>query len=180
MARNTYMAIFGSLAETAAALEQLRDAGFDISRVSFAGMDQRKAGHMNGGYDMGDGLGRSKEFGHLWSRLSPPVNNWRIFQSSGSDLLLVMGSFVQTMVSGQDSNNPSSGVSDFAAGLAAIGIPSESIVQYERSLARNQFVLMLDGAVDEIARAYDALVGTEHINGTLHHGAEPVVRQQYN
>lgn len=112
--------------------------------------------------------------------VAQPVNNWRIFQSSGNDLLLVMGSFIQAVVSGRVSSNGPSGVSDFAAGLAAIGIPSDSIVHYEQSLARNQFVLILDGSVDEIARAYDALADTKHINGTLHHGADPVVPQHYN
>lgn len=178
MARNTYMAIFGSLAEAAAALEQLRDAGFDISRVSFAGMDSKPEGHTTGG-DMGDGIGISEEYGLLWTKFPSPINNWRIFKSSGNELLLVMGSFVQAVVSGRISNGGASGVSDFAAGLAAIGIPSDSIVHYEHSLARNQFVLMLDGAVDEIARAYDTLADTEHINGTLHHGADSVVRPQH-
>lgn len=62
-------------------------------------------------------------------------------------------------------------MSDFGAGLATIGIPRDSIVQYERALMDNRLLLFVDGAIDEIDRAYYALVETNHLNGTLHYGA---------
>ena len=85
-------------------------------------------------------------------------------------LLLVMGPLVKAIVAGQETSSPVPGTSDFGAGLWGIGIPPDSIAQYEVALMNKQFLLFVDGAVDDIERAHYALTDTRLLNGTLHHG----------
>jgi hypothetical protein len=172
MARNTYVAVYTTFAETGAAVTHLQNAGFDMTRLSVAGIAHGTERHVVGCYNTGSGLRYSGKSGAPWSTLSTPLSGWGAFWSPESGLVLVVGPLVQAIVSGQENNTSVSGMSDFGAGLAAIGIPRNNIVHYEKALMNNKFLLFVDGAIDDMDRAHQALIDTKPLNGTLHHGAE--------
>jgi hypothetical protein len=171
MTGNTYTAVYTTFAETEAAITQLQSAGFDMKRLSVAGTDHGMEKHLAGCYNTGNGLRYAGTCGLQWTRLSTKLSGWGEFLSSENGLVLVMGPLVQAIVTGQEDNSPITGMGDFGAGLSAIGIPIDSIVQYERALMNHKFLLFVDGDVDEIDRAHHALVKTNPVNGALHHGA---------
>ena len=53
------------------------------------------------------------------------------------------------------------GLSAIGAGLYSIGIPKDSIVEYEAAIKSDQFVLVAHGTVAEIERA-KGIMGTAH------------------
>jgi hypothetical protein len=55
------------------------------------------------------------------------------------------------------------GLSALGAGLYSLGIPKDSILQYETALKAGKFVLLAHGSVDDAARAKDILTRTEPV-----------------
>jgi hypothetical protein len=51
------------------------------------------------------------------------------------------------------------GLSAFAAALYSIGIPKDSVIQYETALKTDSFLVMAHGSAEEIARA-KTILGT--------------------
>src|ERR1043166_7009082 len=159
MERNTYMAVYPTFADTQAAVTQLQNAGFDMERLSVAGTDQGNEVLAVGCYDTGSGLKCSGQLGALWTRLSTPLSGWGAFWSSATGLVLVVGPLVQAIVAGQQENQPVTDMSDFGTGLSIIGIPVDSIVQYEKALMNNRFLLFVDGAITDLERAHNTQIG---------------------
>jgi hypothetical protein len=170
MANNTYMAVYTTLEDTKAALTLLETSGFDMGRLSVAGAANGASKHTVGCYDTGEGLKYSGKSGVLWRQIAAPLTGSGAFWSLEGGLLLVMGPLVKAIVAGQETSSSVPGTSDFGAGLWGIGIPPDSIAQYEVALRNKQFLLFVDGAVDDIERAHYALTDTRLLNGTLHHG----------
>ena len=65
------------------------------------------------------------------------------------------------------------GLSAIGAGLYSIGIPKDSILQYEVALKSDKFLLLAHGTAGEVARARDILVTTHPAEMNVH-GSEKV------
>jgi len=59
------------------------------------------------------------------------------------------------------------GLSAIGASLYSLGIPKDSILQYETDLKAGKFVLLAHGSVDDVAGAKDILTRTQPV--TLEH-----------
>jgi hypothetical protein len=59
------------------------------------------------------------------------------------------------------------GLSALGAGLYGLGIPKDSILQYETALKTDKFLLLAHGSQEEIAKAKDILDRTSP--GTIEH-----------
>ena len=60
------------------------------------------------------------------------------------------------------------GLSALGAGLYSIGIPENSIVQYEAALKADKFLLLAHGSPDEVAKARDIMQTMNPIRITVH------------
>lgn len=170
MKSNTYMAVYATFPETEAAVTRLQNDNFDMKRLSIAGTYDGTEKHLVGCYSTGNGLIFTGPLGVLWTRLSTSLTGWGAFWSSASRLVLVLGPLAKAIVTGQEDSSPATGTNDFGAGLFAIGVPQDSIIHYQQALMNNQFLLLVHGSADEIERAFQSLIETDPINGTLHHG----------
>jgi hypothetical protein len=63
------------------------------------------------------------------------------------------------------------GLSALGAGLYSIGIPKNSVLQYETAVKNDKLLLVAYGTADEVKRAKDLLRQTEAETTTVH--AEP-------
>jgi cytochrome c biogenesis protein ResB len=62
------------------------------------------------------------------------------------------------------------GMSALGAALFSIGIPKDSILNYETSLRANKFILIANGTTDEIAHAQHILSVTKAAVTAVHNG----------
>jgi hypothetical protein len=60
------------------------------------------------------------------------------------------------------------GLSAVGAGLYGIGIPKDSIVEYEMALKTDKFLLMAHGTAEEVARAKDIIETTQPSSVSMH------------
>jgi len=63
------------------------------------------------------------------------------------------------------------GLSALGAALVSIGIPKDSVLQYEAKVKAGKFLLILHATPEEVQRAKDRLDNTQAAETTLH--AEP-------
>lgn len=85
--------------------------------------------------------------------------------------LLVAGPLVTWMVGVLQGAAVVGGFSALGGALASIGIPDDSILQYEANLKAGKFVLILHATPEEAQRAKDCLDSTHTAETTIH--AEP-------
>ncbi len=62
------------------------------------------------------------------------------------------------------------GMSALGAGLFSMGIPKDSVLQYETALKADQFLLVVHGSDEEVARAKGILDATDSAR-TEHYAA---------
>jgi hypothetical protein len=60
------------------------------------------------------------------------------------------------------------GLSALGAGLYSIGIPKDSVLQYEAALKADRFLLLAHGTVNEVAQAKDVLQTTQPLEINTH------------
>ena len=90
--------------------------------------------------------------------------------------VLVAGPLVAWIVAGLEGAAVVGGVSAVGGGLASIGIPKDSVLQYELALKTDKFLLIVHGSPDAVAMAKDIIDGTKHTSYTVH-GETVLVRQ---
>jgi hypothetical protein len=60
------------------------------------------------------------------------------------------------------------GLSAIGAGLYSMGIPKDSVLQYELALKTDKFLLMVHGTAAEVARAKEIIGNTRPLNVAIH------------
>jgi hypothetical protein len=82
--------------------------------------------------------------------------------------VLVAGPLVAWIVGALEGAAVVGGVSAIGAGLIGIGIPKDSVVQYELALKTDKFLLMVHGSASEVEKARGIIANTRPVNVTLH------------
>jgi hypothetical protein len=60
------------------------------------------------------------------------------------------------------------GLSALGAALYGLGIPKDSVVEYETALKADKFLLMVHGTAQEAVEAKSIIAGTQNIKMSLH------------
>jgi hypothetical protein len=90
------------------------------------------------------------------------------FAIPGLGPVLVAGPLVAWIVGALEGAAVVGGLSVIGAGLIGMGIPKDSVVQYELALKTDKYLLMVYGTALEVEKARSILATTRPINVTLH------------
>jgi hypothetical protein len=108
------------------------------------------------------------KIGAFWGGFWGLLFGSAMFAIPGLGPILVAGPLVAWIVAGLEGAVVVGGVSAVGAGLMSIGIPKDSVVQYDVALKTDKFVLLVHGAPDAVAKAKDIIAGTEHSSYEVH------------
>lgn len=161
------VAIYANNDQADEAFSRLRTEGFDMGMLSFVGRDYWK--NMLGSRNTGGRFTYRGDSGPFWERLWSILKGWGVFWFFESGPVLVAGPLVRSIIATQEEGGGNRNVSGFEKGLTGIGIPRESIVQYEKSLMENRVLVFIQGSMDDIDHAQDILNNTKAVNHTVHH-----------
>jgi hypothetical protein len=136
---------------------KLRDASFDVARLSIIGKEHHAEEKIVAYYTTGDrmkywGL-RSAFWGGMWGLLLGAG----LFLIPGVGSVLVAGPFLGALVTGVESAAMVGGLSAIAAGLIHLGIPEEEAIEYENAIMADKFLLIANVAPEDLARARQVL-----------------------
>ena len=169
---NSVVAIFESHNQAEDAVRDLQKSGFDMKKLSIVGKDYHTDEQVVGYYNAGDRMLYWGKLGAFWGGLWGLLFGSAFFLVPGIGPLVVAGPLVTWIVGALEGAVVMGGFSALGAALASIGIPENSILQYEASLKAGKFLLILHATPQEVLRAKDRLDNTQATETTIH--AEPV------
>jgi hypothetical protein len=144
-----------------AAIKELQKSGFDLKKLSIAGRDYHTDEHVVGYYNVGDRMKVWGKTGAFWGGVWGLFFGSAFFWVPGLGPLLVAGPLVSWIVGALEGAVVVGGLSAIGASLYSLGIPKDSILQYETDLKAGKFVLLAHGSVEDAARAKDILTRTD-------------------
>lgn len=168
---NSVVAVFDSHDKAEKAVRELQADGFDMTKLSIVGKDYHTEEHVVGYYNAGDRMSYWGQQGALWGGLWGFLFGSAFFWVPGLGPLLVAGPMVAWIVGALEGAVVVGGISVLGAALASIGIPKNSIVQYETEVKNGKLLLVAHGTADEVERARGLLHRTQAKSPTVH--AEP-------
>jgi|SRR5579863_1898391 len=168
---NSVVAVFESHDKAEEAVSELQRSGFDMQKLSVIGRDYQTEEHVVGYYNIGERMQYWGKLGAFWGGLWGMLFGSAFFWLPIIGPVVVAGPLVAWIIGALESAVVVGGFSALGAALASIGIPKNSIVQYEARVKAGQFLLIAHGTPDEVARAKQVLDQGQPTESTVH--AEP-------
>ena len=150
---NAVVGIYATHTEAEAAVKELQQSGFDMQKLSIVGKDYHTEEHVIGYYTTGDRMQVWGKRGAFWGGLWGLLVGSGFFVIPGIGPLLVFGPLVSWIIGALEGAVVVGGLSALGAGLYSLGIPTNSIVEYETALKSDHFLVMAHGTGDEVAQA---------------------------
>ena len=165
---NAVVAVYATHVEAEEAVKELQRSGVDMRTLSIVGKDNHTDEHVVGYYNSGDRMKYWGTTGAFWGGFWGLLFGSAFFAIPGIGPVLVAGPVVAWIVGALEGAAVVGGFSAIGAGLYGMGIPKDSVVQYEMALKTDKFLLMVHGTASEVAKAKDILANTRPINVALH------------
>ncbi len=171
MAENSaVVAIYNTHTEAEASVKELQRSGFDMKKLSIVGKDYHTEEHVVGYYNAGDRMKVWGKLGAFWGGFWGLLFGSAFFMIPGIGPIVVFGPLVGWIVGALEGAVVVGGISALGAGLYSIGIPKDSIMQYEAALKSDKFLVIAHGTPGEVARAKGILDTSGAGQVAAHHG----------
>jgi hypothetical protein len=157
---NSVVAIFKSHIEAETAVKGLQKAGFDMKKLSIVGRDYHTDEDVIGYYNAGDRMKYWGTLGAFWGGFWGLLFGSAFFFVPGVGPLLLAGPLVTYIVGALEGALVVGGLSALGAGLYSMGIPKNSIIQYETAVKSGKYVLIAHGSDIETVHAREILKNT--------------------
>jgi len=168
--KNSVVAIYDTHTAAEAAVKELQKSKFDMKQLSIVGKDYHTEEHVVGYYTTGDRMKYWGKLGAFWGGLWGFLFGSAFFWIPGIGPLVVGGPLVSWIVGALEGATLYGGLSALGAGLYSIGIPKNSILEYETALKSDKFLVIAHGTKEEVAKARDILGKTGARGVTAHQG----------
>jgi Heat induced stress protein YflT domain len=166
---NAVIGIYNSHTEAEAAVKELQRSGFAMQKLSIVGKDYHTEEHVIGYYNAGDRMQFWGRLGAFWGGLWALLFGAAFFVIPGIGPIMVFGPLVTWIVGALEGAVVVGGLSALGAGLYSIGIPKDSIVEYESALKVAKLLVIAHGTADEVAKAKSILETTGAAQVAAHH-----------
>jgi uncharacterized membrane protein len=169
---NSVVAVFESHEQAENAIRELQKDGFDMKKLSIVGKDYHTEEHVVGYYTTGDRMLSWGKLGAFWGGFWGLLFGSAFFWVPGIGQLLVAGPLVMWIVGALEEAAVVGGITALGAGLYSIGIPKNTVVQYETEVKNGKLLLVAHGTSEEVEHAKNILHQTQAQLTAVH--AEPV------
>jgi uncharacterized membrane protein len=166
--QNSVVAVYGTHLEAEEAVKELQRAGIDMRTLSIVGKGSHTDENVVGYYNTGDRMKYWGKLGALWGGFWGLLLGSAFFAIPGIGPVLVAGPLVAWIVGALEGAALTGGLSAIGAGLFSIGIPKNSIVEYETAIRTDRFLLLVHGTTPEVEKARSAVERTRPISVAMH------------
>lgn len=170
---NAIVAIYKSHGEAELTVRELQHAGFDMKKLSIVGCDYHTEEHVVGYYNAGDRMKYWGKTGAFWGGIWGLLIGSAFFVIPGVGPLLVAGPLVGWIIGALEGAVVAGGLSALGAGLFSLGIPRDSILQYETALKTGKFLVIAHGTAEDAAHAREIIHRTNPETLADHQPSEP-------
>ena len=156
---NIVVGIFNTHTEAEQSVKELQEAGFDMKKLSIVAKNPHAEEHVVGFYNAGDRIKHWGQAGAFWGGIWGMLFGAAFFVIPGIGPLLVAGPLVTWIVGALEGAVVVGGISAVGAGLFSIGVPKDSILEYELALKTDKFLVMAHGTADDAEKAHRIMNG---------------------
>ena len=158
MAENNAMVrVFDPHAEAKAVIKDLQKEGFASDRLSVVGKDYQTGERIVGYDNTPDRMKVWLDLGHFWGGLSALLMGSAYYFIPDIGRVMVFGPLASRIVRVVECSVIPSDLSALGAGLRSIGIPQHLIVEYERALKFDKFLVIAHEMPDGKAKTGNIL-----------------------
>jgi uncharacterized membrane protein len=157
------VAIYNTHAEAEAAVKELQKARVNMKSLSIIGRDYHTEEDVVGYYNTGSRMKYWGKMGAFWGGIWGAFFGAAFFWVPGIGQVLVAGPLVAAIVGALEGAAALGGFEAIAAGLYSLGIPKDSILEYQTALKANKFVVVSHGTPEEVTRAKQVMLGAAHV-----------------
>ena len=168
--QNAVVAVFSSHEDAENAVRELQRSGVDMHKLSIIGRDTHTDEHVVGYYNTGDRMMYWGKTGAFWGGFWGLLFGSAFFAVPGIGPVLVAGPVIAWIIGALEGAVLVGGASAIGAGLYSMGIPKDSVVQYELALKTDKFLLLVHGTAEEVEKVRNIIGDTRSISVDLHHG----------
>jgi len=154
---DTVIAVFADHQAAETAVKNLADSGFELKNLSVVGKGYHTEEKVVGFYNIGDRIKFWGSRGAFWGGL------WGLFFGGMFMTIpilghvIVLGYLASVAISAIEGAVLVGGLAALDAALFSIGIPKNSVLEYETALKAESYLVMAHGPQAEIARAKSIL-----------------------
>jgi hypothetical protein len=170
---DTVIGVFADHTTAEAAVKKLTAAGFEMKHLTIVGKGYETDEKVVGFYNVENRMVFWGKRGAFWGGL------WGLFFGGlfvtvpFVGQIVVLGYFAAVIISGIETALVVGALSVFGAALYSIGIPKDSVLQYETALKADEFLVMAHGDAEDMKRAEDSLGTLQTSKLNRYHAAEP-------
>jgi len=165
---NAVVAVYATHEGAEQGVKDLQQAGVDMRSLSIIGKDTHTDEHVVGYYNNCDRMKYWGRTGAFWGGFWGLLFGSAFFAIPGLGPILVAGPAISWIVGALEGAVVVGGVSAIGAGLIGMGIPKNTVVEYELALKTDKFLLMVNGSTTDIEKARCILEGTNPIHTAVH------------
>ena len=166
--QDAVVAVFAHHRDAEDAVRKLAGGGFDMTHFSIVGQGFHSDEKVVGFYTTGDRIKFWGKNGAFWGGI------WSLF-FGGIFLtipvigpVMVLGHLAAMVVAAVEGAILVGGLSALGAALFSIGIPKDSVIEYEETVKTDRYLVVAHGSADEMARAKAVLESSNPTRIDLH------------
>ena len=169
------VATFAHHREAESAVRKLAAAGLDMKHFSIVGQGYHSEEKVIGFYNAGDRIAFWGQNGAFWGSLWGLFFGGMMLTVPGVGPVVVLGHLAAMIFGALQGAVVVGGVSALGAALFSIGVPRDSVIQYEAAVKANGFLVVADGTPDEMARAKTILETANASRLDIHEDVKGVI-----
>jgi hypothetical protein len=169
---DTVIGVFANHNAAETAVKKLTSAGFEMKSLSVVGKGYHTDEKVVGFYNTGDRIKFWGERGALWGGLWGMFFGGLFLTIPVVGHVVVLGYLAAIAIYGIENAIVVGGMSALGAALYGIGVPKDSVIQYESAVKADSFLVMAHGTADEIVRAKAILATANPSRIDVHAGVK--------
>lgn len=138
-------------------VKKLTDANIPIKEISIIGRGFHTDEKVVGFYNVGDRMKVWGKNGAFWGAMWGLLAGGMFVTAPVIGPIVVVGSFAAIVLTALEGAVVVGAASAFSAALVSIGIPKDTILQYEQAIKADGFVVLVQGTQEETQHARDIL-----------------------
>jgi len=170
----TAIAVFPDHDAAERAVKTLSAAGFDMKHLSVVGKGYHSEEKVVGFYNIGDRIKFWGSRGAFWGGFWGLFFGGLFIATPVAGPVVVVGFLAAIAISGIENAIVVGALGALGAALYSIGVPKDSVLQYESDIKADGFLVMARGSPEEVERAKAILGSANPLRVDVHGDAEPV------
>ncbi len=150
------VAVYVAHDQAHAAIKKLSDAGYNLKNLSIVGQDYKSEEHPVGFIHTSDRIVSWGQMGAFWGTVWGLLTGSAFFIIPGFGQLIFAGYIIAVL----ESALIGGAIGLVGGTLVSLGIPKDSVIQYETALKAGGFLVIAHGNDSEVQRAKDILSET--------------------